>query len=158
MKSRIKECRKAAGMSQAELESSVGLDGSTIAKYELGIRKPDLAKWEWLADALHVSPDYLVGWSSKPLCRSLERIAREREDKTYFYHVRSQHLPINTVIIAESPQQAVSVALRHCYDYLPKETEETFKKELMAEEVQTADDSWPRNSVFTKLISRFRAF
>lgn len=65
MKNRIRECRKAAGMSQNELGNAVGLGDNTIARYELGIREPDLAKWERLASALHVSPAYLVGWSDE---------------------------------------------------------------------------------------------
>ncbi|UXC67867.1 helix-turn-helix domain-containing protein [Limosilactobacillus oris] len=65
MKNRIRECRKAAGMTQAELGERAGLVGDAIAKYELGLREPKLAKWEQLASALHVSPAYLVGWSDE---------------------------------------------------------------------------------------------
>ena len=65
MKNRIRECRKAAGMSQAELENAVGLVDNAISNYENNLREPDLAKWEQLASALHVSPAYLVGWSDE---------------------------------------------------------------------------------------------
>lgn len=65
MKNRIRECRKAAGMSQAELGDIVGLGDNTIARYELGDREPKLFTWERLASALHVSPAYLVGWSNE---------------------------------------------------------------------------------------------
>ena len=66
MKNRIRECRKAAGMSQAELGNAVGLVDNAISNYENNLREPDLAKWEGLASALHVSPAYLVGWSDEP--------------------------------------------------------------------------------------------
>lgn len=65
MKNRIRECRKAAGMSQAELGNAVGLVDNAISNYENNLREPDLAKWEQLASALHVSPAYLVGWSDE---------------------------------------------------------------------------------------------
>lgn len=65
MKNRIKECRLALGMSQAELGNAVGLVDNAISNYENNLREPDLAKWEQLASALHVSPAYLVGWSDE---------------------------------------------------------------------------------------------
>ena len=144
MKNKIKECRQVAGMSQKELSKLVGVTDQAIAYYEHGDREPSLEMWEKLATALNVIPAYLVGWSDNPMCQTLEQIAERREDKMHFYHVRSQRLPIDAVIIAESAQQTISVALRHCYDYLPKKTEETFKKRLMAEEVQIAYGNWPR--------------
>lgn len=86
----------------------------------------------------------LVGWSDNPMSQTLEQIAERREDKMHFYHVRSQHLSIDAVIIAESPQQAISVALRHCYDWLPEKTEETFRSQLVANEVQIEADEWTK--------------
>ena len=65
MKNRIKECRLALGMSQVELGNAVGLVDNAISNYENNLREPDLAKWEQLAAALHVSPAYLVGWSDE---------------------------------------------------------------------------------------------
>ena len=65
MKNRIRECRKALGMSQAELGNAVGLVDNAISNYENNLREPDLAKWEQLAAALHVSPACLVGWSDE---------------------------------------------------------------------------------------------
>ncbi len=63
MKNRIKECRKAARISQAELGDIVGLTDAAIGHYELGKREPTLKMWERLAKALHVNPSYLVGWT-----------------------------------------------------------------------------------------------
>ncbi|MBB1069146.1 helix-turn-helix transcriptional regulator [Limosilactobacillus sp. RRLNB_1_1] len=64
MKNRIKECRKAVGMTQTELGNIVGLAENTISRYELNEREPKLVMWERIAKALHVSPAYLVGWSN----------------------------------------------------------------------------------------------
>lgn len=65
MKNRIRECRKAAGMSQAELGNQVGFADNTISNYEKSLREPTLEVWECLASTLHVSPAYLVGWSDE---------------------------------------------------------------------------------------------
>lgn len=65
MKNRIRECRKAAGMSQTELGNQVGLVGNAISNYEKSLREPTLEVWEDLASALQVSPAYLVGWSDE---------------------------------------------------------------------------------------------
>lgn len=65
MQNRIRECRKAVGLTQAELGNQVGFVDNTISNYENNSREPDLAKWERLASALHVSPAYLVGWSDE---------------------------------------------------------------------------------------------
>lgn len=65
MKNRIRECRKAAGITQAELGNQVGFADNTISNYENNLREPGLAMWECLTSALHVSPAYLVGWSNK---------------------------------------------------------------------------------------------
>lgn len=63
---RIKERRLAKGLTQEELAEKVGLQKSTIAKYESGrienIKRSVLAK---LADALESSPVYLMGLESE---------------------------------------------------------------------------------------------
>lgn len=65
MKNRIRECRLALGMTQAELGNQVGFADNTISNYEKSLREPTLEVWECLAAALHVSPAYLVGWSDE---------------------------------------------------------------------------------------------
>lgn len=143
MKNRIKECRQVCGLTQTQLAKYVGWTKEQLVEYEKKL-PPIFYGFQLAADAMNVIPSYLVGWSSDPLCQSLERIAREREDKMHFYHVRSQHLPIDAVIIAESAQQAISVALRHCYDWLPEKAEKALRNQLAAEKVQIEADEWPR--------------
>lgn len=144
MKNRIKECRLQAGMTRDELGMKVGVSADAIRKWEVGERGISVSHVEQLATALDVIPAYLVGWSDKPQCQTLEQIAAQREDKMHFYHVRSECLSIDAVIIAGDPQQAISVALRHCYDWLPEATEKTFRSQLVAEEVQIEADEWPK--------------
>lgn len=144
MNNRIKECCQVAGMPRKELSKLVGVNDDAIKQYETGTCEPSLEMWEKLATALNVIPAYLVGWSDNPMSQTLEQIAERREDKMHFYHVRSQRLPIDAVIIAESAQQAISVALRHCYDWLPEKTEKALRNQLVAEKVQIEADEWPR--------------
>ena len=144
MKNRIKECRQVAGVSQKELERLAGVARDVISNYEDGTTEPSLEMWEKLAEALNVIPAYLVGWSNDPLCQTLEQIAERREDKLHFYHVRGQRLPIDAAITAESPQQAISVALRHYYDWLPEKADKSFRSQLVATEVKIEADRWPK--------------
>ena len=65
MKNRIRECRKAAGLSLKELSKLVGTSFVTISRYERGDNEPSIIMWECLASTLHVSPAYLVGWSDE---------------------------------------------------------------------------------------------
>ena len=61
-KERLKEKRKEAGLSQAELAARVGVTPRTIQNYELGDRKPQNAEIvQKLAEALHTTADYLLG-------------------------------------------------------------------------------------------------
>lgn len=65
MQNRIRECRKATGLSLKELSKLVGTSFVTISRYERGDNEPSIGMWEQLASTLHVSPAYLVGWSDK---------------------------------------------------------------------------------------------
>lgn len=62
---RIKDTRKALNMTQEELGAIVGLTKATINKYELGVvqnlKRPVIEK---IADALSVSPGFLMGWEN----------------------------------------------------------------------------------------------
>ena len=63
---RIKELRKALGLSADDLASRIGKDRATIFRYEKGeIENMPLSVINNLADALHVSPGYLMGWENK---------------------------------------------------------------------------------------------
>lgn len=66
MKNRIRECRKAAGMTIRELADLSGVSPDAVVKWEGGKRNISVMTAEHLASALHVSPAYLVGWSDNP--------------------------------------------------------------------------------------------
>lgn len=64
---RIRERRKALGLSAEELGGRIGKDRATIYRYENGdIEKLPASSIWGLAKALHSTPDYLMGWVDDP--------------------------------------------------------------------------------------------
>ena len=57
---KIKEFRKAAGLTQEELGAKVGASPVSISFYERGIQSPDVEMLKKLADALCISVDALI--------------------------------------------------------------------------------------------------
>lgn len=60
-KDRLKELRKAKGLSQVVLAERLGLSKSTIGAYETGDITPSLDALNMIADFFNVDMDYLLG-------------------------------------------------------------------------------------------------
>lgn len=60
-KDRLKELRKAKGLSQAVLAERLGMSKSTIGMYETGDIKPSVEAIEALAEFFNVNKGYLMG-------------------------------------------------------------------------------------------------
>lgn len=58
---KLAELRKEKGVSQIKAATDLGVDPSTVAKYETGDRLPDLVMLIKIADYFDVSTDYLLG-------------------------------------------------------------------------------------------------
>ena len=58
---RIRELRKCRRISQSELGKAIGLNHSTIAKYELGNRSVNIDTIRKMCDYFGCSMDYLMG-------------------------------------------------------------------------------------------------
>ena len=58
---KIREIRKAKGMTLADLAIAVGTTSATICRYERGIRNPSISMAFKLAAALGVTVDELIG-------------------------------------------------------------------------------------------------
>ena len=58
---RIKEARKAAGLSQSELARHMNLSRSTVAMWETEASRPDPDQIKEMSKLLCVSSDYLLG-------------------------------------------------------------------------------------------------
>lgn len=65
---RVRECRQAAGLSQAELAGKVDLDRTMLAKVETGRRRLDALELARLASALEVPMEHLL--EDRPLVLS----------------------------------------------------------------------------------------
>ena len=57
---KMKEARKSAKLTQADIADYLGVSRSTIANYELGRRKPTFLELKKIAEKLHVDVNYLV--------------------------------------------------------------------------------------------------
>lgn len=63
---KIKQLREEKGMTLEELGNKVGVGKSTVRKWETGmIENMRRDKIKKVADALNVTPDYLMGWTDE---------------------------------------------------------------------------------------------
>ena len=73
-KERLKEKRKEAGLSQADLAARVGVTSRTIQNYELGTRKPqNVEVVQKLANILNTTTDYLLGNADRQILAAYVR-------------------------------------------------------------------------------------
>lgn len=63
---RIRELRKAKGLTMKELGRQFGLAESTVSLYERGLHEPDLDTLRSFSAFFSVSVDYLLGHESPP--------------------------------------------------------------------------------------------
>lgn len=63
---RLREIRKAKGISQLKLAMELNTNQNTISRYETGEREPGINDLIKIADYFNVSLDYLLGRTDKP--------------------------------------------------------------------------------------------
>lgn len=63
---RLKELRKAKGLTQHQLANELGVTRQAISLYEKGDREPKISTLIKLADYFDVSVDYLIGHEKTP--------------------------------------------------------------------------------------------
>ena len=63
---RLKQIRKAKGISQLKLAMDLNTSQNTISRYETGEREPGIRELIQLADYFHVSVDYLLERTDNP--------------------------------------------------------------------------------------------
>ena len=64
---RLRELRKARGLSQLKVAMDLHMSQNSISRYETGEHEPGLKELITLADYYGVSVDYLLGRSEDPL-------------------------------------------------------------------------------------------
>lgn len=70
--SRIKELRKAKGLTQQNLADLINVTKVSVCCYEKGTRTPNLDTFIDLVNVLGTSPDYLLGRDTKVACEGEE--------------------------------------------------------------------------------------
>jgi len=63
---RLRAARELRELSQGDLASRTGLQPSAVSHFENGRRSPSFENLKRLADALHVTTDFLLGRSDDP--------------------------------------------------------------------------------------------
>ena len=63
---RLKEIRKAKGISQLKLAIDLNTNQNTISRYETGEREPGITELIRIADYFNISVDYLLGRTENP--------------------------------------------------------------------------------------------
>jgi len=63
---RLKEIRKAKGISQLKLATDLNTNQNTISRYETGEREPGIAELIRIADYFNIFVDYLLERTENP--------------------------------------------------------------------------------------------
>lgn len=63
---RLREVRKAKGVSQLKLAMDLNTNQNTISRYETGEREPGIDELIKIADYFHISVDYLLERTDNP--------------------------------------------------------------------------------------------
>ena len=95
---RIKECRVSAGMTLDELASIIGVNKSTVQRYENGkIAKVKLPIIQSIAEALNINPAWIIGKSDKKI--------NDQKNSLGFglYPVHTQKIPLLGEIACGKP-------------------------------------------------------
>ena len=63
---RIRDARKAAGLTQRQLADSLGVSNTSISNWEKGLSRPDADMIQKLCTCLSLQPNYFYGTESAP--------------------------------------------------------------------------------------------
>ena len=66
MSTRIKDARKAAGLTQEQLADATGMTQKSVSQWETGSRKPNMDTLRIIATKCNTSVDYLLGLTDNP--------------------------------------------------------------------------------------------
>lgn len=98
---RIKQARKAAKLTQAQLAEKSGTATITIHQYESGKRKPRTEQLQAIAAALGVSVDSLLS-EEKEIAPNLIRTITDNPDSPYFVYDFSSTDPENIASLVDT--------------------------------------------------------
>ncbi len=100
---RIRFRREQLGMSQEELAKKIGYkDRTAVSRLEAGKRQIKQSMIQQLADALHTTPSYLMGWEEE----ETEQISEEDRILLKAYHRSSDGIQESVRILLGLRQEA----------------------------------------------------
>ena len=82
---RLKEIRKAKGISQLKLAMDLNTNQNTISRYETGEREPGIVELIKIADYFNVSIDYLLERTNNPAINKKTHIGAQKLLCVLFY-------------------------------------------------------------------------
>lgn len=93
-KDKLREARKAAGLTQKEVATAIGVTESAYCGYETGKRQPDVAKIKQIADVLGTTGNFLLDTVSDAddLAEYIS-ILRDRPDLRALLEVTAKNKP-----------------------------------------------------------------
>lgn len=116
---RIKEARMARDYTLDDLANAIGLNKSTVSRYERGeIEKPKLPVIESIANELRVNASWLIGKSNDMSARHSLTVSKPSE---IVLTVEEQALITKYRALDDRGKSAVLNALNHEYENLPGE-------------------------------------
>ena len=139
MAQRIRDLRKAQGLTQAQLAEKIGLKEGAIRSYENGLREPNSKAMAALELYFHVTGAYLRGEVDEPLLKSRDPGVSPTEEKLDDTRLCNEIVPplTNKVIAPILSKEALKIA--EIYDSLDDKWKAIFhlladKAELQAKE------------------------
>lgn len=86
---RLKEARRARGLTQEQLAIGIGVAKSTLTGYEKGTREPDVFKIKRIIEILEIDSDYLLGIEQcKKNAPTTQQVAEAVDILLYAYYGR----------------------------------------------------------------------
>lgn len=113
--SRIKELRKAKGLTQQNLADIINVTKVSVCCYEKGTRTPNLETFLDLVNALDTTSDYLLGLDSKVVAESDEEyvLRLPKEDIQIIREIRKNEKLIK--FLREDPKRRVEAISKKTY-------------------------------------------
>lgn len=127
MATKIKELRKLHGLTLEDVAKVVGVGKSTVRKWETGMianmRRDKIAA---LAEALHTTPAYLMGWEEpqeETRAETYQRIIKE-EAAVQWYNSLNEEQKRLINLLAYLPSDKVDSLLNFAESWMPPQTQE----------------------------------
>lgn len=108
MSTRIKDARKAAGLTQEQLADATGMTQKSVSQWETGSRKPNMDTLRVIATTCNTTVDYLLGLSDNP--------SKMYEQSLPHGLIAMSDMPHHYIPMMGSVAAGVPIYMDECYD------------------------------------------